>query len=230
MPQGMEGRVEKVEMVVGRVWDQRVAVVVRVRRDEAAEVNQLEAWGWWVVKGWEMKPVSMLEDSQWSCLMRLSVVWKRNDVLSRESLLASLSASMRAGRFCASSALFSRSLDSRRAGCVSRPQPGGKLAAPRVSVTDSMSLDHLMVRLRTPSLSSGMLVRSTQSRCFLGVSLPLSPFRNRTVPAGVHRPPDLSFSHPIASGTAPQSRRKWTRSEKSISAAGSLNSSSYCIL
>lgn len=87
-----------------------------------------------------------------------------------------------------------------------------------------------MVKLRTPSLSSGMLVRRTQSRCFFGDSVPVSGFLSKTVPAGVHRPLDLSFSQPMASGTAPQSRRKWIRSEKSISAAGSRSSSSYCIL
>ena len=115
MPQGSEGLVAKVEIWVGRVWDQSV-VLVWERKEDVAAVNQSDVVGWSLRKGSEMKPVVMLDDSQWIWEMRLSVVWKRNDVLSRECLLASLRASMRAGRLSLSLKGFSAALGRSRAG------------------------------------------------------------------------------------------------------------------
>ena len=51
MPQGMEGRVAKVEILVGRVWDQSEVVGEWESREDVAAVNHVEAWGWWCEKG-----------------------------------------------------------------------------------------------------------------------------------------------------------------------------------
>ena len=110
-------------------------------------------------------------------------------------------------------------------GCFSLAQPGGKLAMPRSLRPLACRSFHLTDKLSTPSLSSGMLVLRTQSMpAFSSPSLSLF---NSIVPPGVHKPPCFNLSHPCASGTAPQSIKKWTRSLKSISAGGSLNSSSH---
>ena len=162
--------------------------------------------------------------------MKLFETLKRNEILGSGSFCSCLRLSMRVGRSRRLSGASLSSPELRRAGWRSRPHPGGKLVAPLLPETPCTASDHRIERLRTPSLSSGTLVLSTQSRRTLGSSFPLSSLSNSTVPAGVQSPLDLSFSQPIASGTAPQSSRKCTRSSKSISAAGSRNSSSYWIL
>ena len=47
MPHGTEGRVAKVAILVGRMWDQRDVLGEWERREEVAAVNQVGAWERW---------------------------------------------------------------------------------------------------------------------------------------------------------------------------------------
>lgn len=137
IPRGTEGFRAMERMGAGVSWEKRLLVVVVVweRRAAVAAVNHVVVKGEAGGKGWDVKPVSMAADSQWRVWIRLSlVVWKRKEVLSREYLLAATRDWMRAGRFGLSVwEAGSRSCGSSKGGWWRRPQPGGRLAAPRVS-------------------------------------------------------------------------------------------------
>jgi hypothetical protein len=90
-------------------------------------------------------------------------------------------------------------------GYSSRPQPGGRLPAPRPSVGPSSPPLHLTFKQSTPSLSSGTLVLNTQSSpavfslppSFISVVLPSQQHRSARClqPATLQLPPPTLVRH-----------------------------------